>query len=304
MKEMIISALLFTVVFVIIDILMSWKNKIIFRLMNITIPLWDLIRVTFIVGAANIISPLKGAGFVIKPIIFKKRNGVAYKVTMTVTLIEQLIDILLQGSVALLSFYFISIEGVKSNYSLVYIILSVVIIYFIFFEKKTFSFLIGLIGLVEKIVPRKIVRFFSRKIKLGKDDFLNLLKDIQENKGKTKNLIKIMGIAVLMLLVSPFFVYTLFPVYAIGLSYLHAFIAYWLSFFVGRISGSPGGLGVREGAIVLILAAYGIDAVTATKLAILFRVLQIILSVVFGIISASVLKINILKIKKLQDKNV
>ena len=94
-------------------------------------------------------------------------------------------------------------------------------------------------------------------------------------------------------------------VYAFGikLSLIQIFVAFWLPLFLGRVSGIPGGFGVREASMIYVLNLMNVSMVNATSLTVTFRALSIGAIIIAGIVLSAKYGMNILKIKKKDKKS-
>ena len=68
-----------------------------------------------------------------------------------------------------------------------------------------------------------------------------------------------------------------------NMGYITAFLAYWIGMIIGRLSGLPGGIGVRDATSIGVLLGFGIPASISLKIMILYRIIAALPHIVIGI---------------------
>lgn len=82
--------------------------------------------------------------------------------------------------------------------------------------------------------------------------------------------------SLLIILVSPFLIVLLGRTYLIHINYLDSFTIYWFSYILGRLSGLPLGLGVRDVSAGFLLTNLGISTTIALQIIFLYRLILFI----------------------------
>src|SRR3989344_1990137 len=90
-------------------------------------------------------------------------------------------------------------------------------------------------------------------------------------------------ISFLIIIISPFLIFLLSRSYLIHINYFDSFTVYWFSYILGRLSGLPIGLGVRDVSAGFFLTNLGVSATIALQIVFLYRLISFIPFLPFGL---------------------
>ncbi|MBS3122405.1 flippase-like domain-containing protein [Candidatus Woesearchaeota archaeon] len=280
------------------------RGYLLFKRFNYIIKIRTLAEILVIVAAANVIVPFRMLGFFVKTLILKNNYQVPYKTNFAVSTIEQLAEIIIQTIVVLLCIYVIGFDG-ETNivFKIILSVIAILTLIILFFWNGLSSFIIKIINTCVWISPRRLIDLIKRKTKIKKAYFTEIIEIVQNKDGKNKMIISLIITTALSYIIFPFSLYFFFKGMNISLSPVQTFVVFWLPMILGRISGIPGGYGIREGSMIYLMTKMGIPIATATSSTILYRVLTITIIMIIGILLATKYGINIFKLKKLFKEN-
>ena len=89
--------------------------------------------------------------------------------------------------------------------------------------------------------------------------------------------------SLLIILISPFLIVFLGRAYSININYLDSFNVYWFSFILGRLSGLPIGLGVRDVSAGYLLTNLGFSTLISLQIIFLSRLISFFPFFPFGL---------------------
>jgi uncharacterized protein (TIRG00374 family) len=280
------------------------RSKLMYTKLKQIVSLKTLAEIHIIVSAFNVIAPFRAGGLLIRTYILKKRYNIPHKINLTAATIEQLVDLVVQAVLALFCVYLIGARmEINLTSKIIISSLALIGIIILFFWGGLKDLTYNVLVMAEKFMPEKIKKIIIKKSKIKKQNIVNLVKLIQEKDNKIK--------FILGLIVSTTIIYLIIPisfmifVYAFGikLSLIQIFVAFWLPLFLGRVSGIPGGFGVREASMIYVLNLMNVSMVNATSLTVTFRALSIGAIIIAGIVLSAKYGMNILKIKKKDKKS-
>lgn len=292
--------LLFVPVILLQPLIACFRGQVLYKRFNSKINLVDFYKTDVIATVINIISPLKFTAVLIRPLLIKRVTKINYKISASVSTVEQLVE----WSIQIITFFVcvLIIGFAKLNFTAIVIIslIAFLMLILLFFEKRTTILVDKSVELFKRVSPKKIVNFINKKIK--KRHFIDLIEELQKKENKKSDFVKLIFWSIALIIYTPLSMYLIFRAFDINLSYTYVFAVFWLPFFLGRVSGIPGGFGVREGAMILILSGMGVNAIRATEVTIYFRILTIAVIAIAGAIFSLGYGINIFKIKKLEKE--
>jgi uncharacterized protein (TIRG00374 family) len=85
---------------------------------------------------------------------------------------------------------------------------------------------------------------------------------------------------------------------SINISFYQAFFIFWASLFLGKVSGLPGGIGVKEGSMIFMLSQAGVELAISVEATLLFRAFSIIIVLILGLATSAQLGVPIIMRKK------
>ena len=245
-----------------------------------------LYKTMLVTGAANIIAPFRAGTLLTRPAILKKLFNLPLKKSYFATIIEQMLETIMEAIVFLVFVSLVSLSDVSFPYvTIIASAFSLVFLILLFYSRRGLSAAESLISLLARVMPRKLVGF-AKKRKVAKSDIINILRDFQENGGKSRDIVLILSSSFAALLFSPLSMYFFFGFMSLDVTYFDAFFVFWASVFVGRVSGIPGGFGVREGSMIFMLTALGAPLLPSIQATILYRVLSTAIMLIMGFLAS------------------
>lgn len=275
------------------------RGYLLFKRFNYTLKIRNLSEILIIVSAANVIVPFRMLGFFVKTLILKNNYQVPYKINLAVSTIEQLAEIIVQTIVALFSIYVIGFDG-ETNLTVKIILaaIAVIILLILFFWKGLSNFIIWIINSCMWISPKILIDLIKRKTRIKKAYFTEIIELIQSKDEKDKLIAGLIVTTLVSYLVFPLSLYFFLKGMGISLSFTLTFVVFWLPMILGRLSGIPGGYGIREGSMIYLMTKIGVPLSDATSSTLLYRALTIVIILILGILLAAKYGINIFKLKK------
>ena len=226
---------------------------------------------------SSYITPMRIGGIISKPHASKIIAGVKARVALFATLIEQAFD--LSWQIILLPFLLILI-GNKSmglNLQVVILILFLLTALGAFLKRRM---IISILFRFSRFLPGFVKRHAKGR-KLTKKRILRLV-------GKTSSYLNVRMVlklaipTIITMIVAPFSLMFVARSVLVTITFGTAFVSILSSTIIGRLSGVPGGFGVREVSLAGFLIFFGIDPILAAEIAVLNRVASALVVVVFG----------------------
>lgn len=253
-------------------ILMCLRYRFVLGFIDKKISYLSSFLIISIANSINYLMPFKSGVIIGNPMAAKIVESVSLKKGFVVHFFEQTFEILWEISfIFLAALFLISQELITKNtiIKLVSVIFLLLLILFFIVKNK---FLLKLLLKAYSFMPNKI-KAIVLKNNFKKDDAEKILENLKGLFTNKKFLLKYFLRTSIVILVIP--INLLFTVYAfsISINYLSAFLVFWVSFILGRISGLPGGLGTREIVMSLLLVNLGLPTNVSIQIAFLNRIL-------------------------------
>lgn len=299
--------ILAAIVHVLITALISIRGWYLYKKFNYPINLKILTEILIIVSAANAISPFRMAGVFVKTFILKKKYDIPHKINLTIIAIEQLMELIMQTIVVVLCIYIIGWDGTDNQTSLTSKIiissLALIVLFALFFWSGLGDLINKIINITEKITPIRLIEFIKKKSKVKRAYFTDVLRIIQDREDKTSIIIWLILITLFIYAIFPLSFYIFLKGMGLSLTLTQIFVVFWLPMILGKVSGIPGGIGVRDSSMIYLLTTMNITLKEATAVTVSFRLMTIIvISFVAAILSAKY-GLNIFKLHKLKKAN-
>ena len=268
------AALGFLVNFVYI-VLVSLRYKYLLHVMKEKISLLHASCLFCVYQAVTYLDPLKIGGVVAKPVATRLLAKTSLRNAFLATAFEQVFDFIWQIPLVILAvLYFGNALFSAVNGAQLWLIGGAVvfgILVAIFFQQILNFFL-------QKIIPKKL-----RKMQTFRNEnFLSVKKEILLLFKSPSRVGMMFLITAVFVLFSPFLLLVALAGFNAGISYGAAFLAYWVSFSVGRLSGIPGGFGSRDVTLLGMLVYFGIASGVALKAILLYRMITLIPNLLVG----------------------
>jgi len=292
-----------TLLYIAVSGLFAIRSKLIYNKLKRQVKLRTLVELNIIVSAINVIAPFRAGGLLARTYILKKLHGIPHKINFTASTLEQMIDLAIQAFIAVFCVYLVGIgQEIELVSKIIISLIALLGLILLFFWGGMKGITHKSMLIIESMIPRKIRHIIKKKTNIRKDNFMELINLIQDREDKI--------LFFLGFILATIFIYLIFPIpfylfvygFGIHLTITQMFVVFWLPLFLGRVSGIPGGFGVREGSMIYIMSVMGVEAAKATSLTITFRVLTVGAIIISGLILSAKYGMNIFKLRKEEVK--
>jgi len=265
----------------VIALVVSLRYKYILQKVDVKITFLSSFIISGLAYFLSYLIPFKGGAILGYPLAAKIKENISLKKSYLVLFFENIFDTLWQIVIIFILLFF----G-KNKYfdniilDIVLIVLFIVVLSGAIFKyENVIRFFIWIYG----FFPLRL-KNLAEKTGLKRIDFneeLNRLKLLFFTKGFLFNYFLLSSIIVFL---SPIIILCLTKSFSYNLNYFNAFFIYWVSYILGRLSGLPFGLGLRDAAIGTILYSYGVQGYTSVNIVILQRVITFFPFIPVGLI--------------------
>ncbi|MBW2989018.1 flippase-like domain-containing protein [Candidatus Woesearchaeota archaeon] len=272
--------------------ILSLRYKFILHFMKEKISSFDCFNIGCLTQFISYMSPFKVGSILTKPIITKAVSSVSFKKSALASMFEQLFEITWQISVLPILVYIIGKKyfpvGGYQNIMIIMILLMGMIIAMINSKE-----IIGFLWKLKFIAPR-FLRHFLKKKNISKKRVLEL---IEKSKSYLKNrkLVAVLAIIAFIHIITATFVLDVFLIFFnYKIPFFLVLAGFWASVILGRLSGLPMGLGVKDVTLGAILVSFGVTLMDSVKIVVFIRLVNII---TFNLLGIFFLAYNSKKIK-------
>lgn len=293
----------FLFLFLLFIIVISLRFQISCKFAKTKITIKQAIEATMLSVFINLIFPFKMAGVFVKPFFLKKFGHIDYEKSISGVFVEQIFDNIPQLFIVLISVYFYSQANISMTKNALLLLALAVIIFLIFYSKFTIKVIDKFLKIIN-IFPKKIKLFIRKKSPIKHKKIINVLNIIQKSPSKNFNLGIMTLITVIIAFHFPLIQYFFFKAILIETTYFQMFVVYWIPFFIGKVSGIPSGLGVREAAMTGILVSYGVPIEKAIFASIAFRIVITTLNAILGVLVTIKYGIKIKDLRKRKQTTI
>lgn len=288
-----------TAIGLVIELLIpSARLKVLYSRLGDKVRLSRLYETYIVTAAANLIAPLRLGSVLVRPAILKRLGGVSLRSSYSTIAVEQVLDITMEAFVFLISIYIIGFSvGSGMSFTLITSALALIVFILLFYEKRMVTLFEKMMLLAERVAPKRAIGFINGKTSLKKKNVLDILRGMQKKEGRTKGFLAVIGLSVVAILYSPLPLMGFLNAVSIDMGYMQAFAVFWLPYSLGKVSGIPGGYGVREGSMALAMAQLGIPLDAALGAAVLFRVFSVAVVGILGAVISVRIGVSVLRPK-------
>ena len=263
-------------------VFLAFRYKAIIASLNEDIRFFDSFNITCLTQFVSYLSPFRIGTIFTKPFVTKVISSISFKKSMLASVFEQFFDITWQITLLPIFVYLVGNEylHVSGLFSFFIIILLFGSLVFIVVHSKN---AVEILWKIKFIVPR-FVRDFSKKKKISKERVLELIEKskLHLNNRKMLFIITIMTFIHFVLSALTLELFLLYFKYQV--LYFLVLAGFWAPNIIGRFSGIPFGLGVRDVSLGAILVAFGVTIADSAKIVILTRLSVILPITIFGVI--------------------
>jgi uncharacterized protein (TIRG00374 family) len=229
----------------------------------------------------NYIIPAKVGTVLIRPLLTKIDTNAPIKKAFFAVLFEQVYET--GWELMLLPFLILAIgeKTLMGNLYLDFILIAMFLLFISFTVLKRDA-LIAWAWRLKRIAPRRLKRRLKEK-DMSKEKAKRILDEFVKNLSNKALFSKMFLLTLASTLVIPLMLNASGEVFGVSISYVTAFLVLWTSYIIGRISGIPGGLVVRDAAVAGLLVIFGMNPIVAVQVTVLFRFICIIPLFLFGL---------------------
>lgn len=273
--------IIFAFTAMLIEVLISsYKYKIIFANINERISVWKSFLINCIVKFSMHLAPFKMGTILTKPVATKVLSKIRIKKSLPAIFFEQIFDTGWQ--ILMLPFLLLLIgqKRIFGNILMEFAIFAAFIV-FIFIAYKKRGLLFSWLFRMKRFLPNKI-RKAAKKHGFTRKTLNKMVEDSLRSLSDWRFLAKLAIPTVVSIFTSHLIL--LFCAYTLSLpvDFVTAFLIYWTSAIIGRLSGLPGGFGAKDATMLGLFTLFGFDIVLAVEVLVLYRILTF---VPFAIIS-------------------
>jgi uncharacterized protein (TIRG00374 family) len=240
----------------------------------------ESIFTTSVSQISSYLIPVKVSSFTTRPLAAKFFAGASLKKATVAATFDQVFEI--GWEIVSLPFMLILVSGWKTaelSLNIIFLFAAVALVALVMSRpEKVFYFL----WRFKSIVPRRVKRFLSRR-HVNEAQIVSLMKESSSLFSNRKLVLKVVIVTVLSLVIFPLML--LFPAYFLGgsMDYTTAFLIFWISTIIGRLSGIPGGFVTKDVTMLGLLNLYGMDMMLSLAVIFAYRIVSILPNVVLGV---------------------
>ena len=222
----------------------------------------------------------KGGSFLGTPIAGKLREGIALSKGAIIIAFENITYTSWQLFILVLILAF-NRRFIEKNmfFTIPLVFLTIIFMIFCLYKYDKFLFLFFKIY---NVLPFKLKELI-KKTGLKKENISNYFLKLKLLFSNKLFLLNYNFISFLIIIISPFLIFLLSRAYLIHINYFDSFTVYWFSYILGRLSGLPIGLGVRDVSAGFFLTNLGVSATIALQIVFLYRLISFIPFLPFGL---------------------
>jgi len=268
---MLTGVLLVIAVNIIVIFFLAVRYRLIIRNLKSDISVFKSFYILLVSQFSIYIMPFKMGVILTKPLITNQCASVPLNKAFSATFFEQMFEIAWQ--LLLLILLVILFAQARVDYGNLWVSAGSLIaaftgITFFFIKRES---VIKFLWKFRNLMPN-VVRKLGRKWNLSESKIKEMLNESIGYLSNWRFLMIYLVPTVMIILFSPLFIVISARVFSISVSYGQSFLIYWISMAVGRISGLPGGVGVRDLTMEGIMLSFGIDAVAGAQIIIFYRI--------------------------------
>jgi len=261
------------------SMILAYKLKIILNYMQENVNFSVALAIQTIGQISSYLTPLNLGVIVIRPLIGKKLGNISPRKVIFATLFDQWFELFIQ----LILFLLLLISGmtlilnIQIEYNWIYFLFLFLTLFFAVIVSKPEPF----IKFALKFIPL-LPSFFKKRLK--GENVLLIVEKVKEYQLFNKNKLSyLFFLYLIFILLYPTILLALVKSFNAHLTYFTSFILIWLSYILGRVSGIPGGYGVRDLSLGAMLILQGVESTTAILVVSIYRIITLIPSFALGI---------------------
>jgi uncharacterized protein (TIRG00374 family) len=263
--------LLLCMLSIVISVLKSWRFFLLLRKNNVKVTFWQICKV-YIAGQST--TPVPG-GEIFRSVLLKHETGADTKQTSGAVVMQALIVFFSSAVIAIVGSL---IYGILINIALITLTLIIITIYLIL-NQKLFLKMFNKMKEYQRLKKPAVTLIATHK---GVRNSL-LHRGSEHKPGIT--FVSSVAIGLLSNLVGGLMIYAIVSAYNLPVNYIQSVYIYSMSIIIAAVSGVvPGGVGLAEGGITGLLVLLNIQFSKAFAIVLIFRAVNLIFYIVFGVI--------------------
>lgn len=261
-------------------IILAIRFQIIFKQIDEEISLLHSFYASCIAQFSTYLLPFKVGAVAAKPLALKVLTKSPLKKSLFATFFEQFVDASWQLSLLPILLFIIGGEKLLDN-SKIELAIYILLIILILWALKSYSRFISLAWKFKRFLPKSLLRV-GKKMELTERDANEFMNKSIGYLSEWFFFIKLSIPTLFVIFVSPVIVQLTTLAFSLMIDFKTAFLIYWVSLVVGRLSGIPGGFGSRDITMVGLLGIFNIDVASAIKITFLYRFVTMLPTILIG----------------------
>ncbi len=264
-------------------ILMAIRYSIILSKVDEKLPIRSSVFIIFVAQLASYIAPFRVGAIATRTVTTKIIEKVPLKKSVLATTIENIYEFGWQiMSLPLLLILIGEAMTINSLQVEILLITSFCALLFILLRSPNNVFTV--IWKMRRVIPKRLLKRLKTR-KLGKKELKRAMDKSAEYVKDWKILLHITLPTLLLLLISPLIIQFSGLFFSVHLDFRVAFLVYWTSLIIGRLSGLPGGFVSRDLTMIGVLGIFGVNAILGTQITLIYRFMTMTPVIVFGSLS-------------------
>jgi uncharacterized protein (TIRG00374 family) len=237
------------------------------------------IYTTAVSQLSSYLLPIRVSSFMTRPLAVKFFSGASIKKAAIAATFDQIFET--SWEIISLPFMLIAISNLEMGMgvNMILMLLAVVLVIVVMSrQEKVFYFF----WRFRFLAPKK-VRSFLLKKNIRKKQILDMIKESSRLFSNKKLVFSVAVLTSLSLVIFPLMLS--FSVYFLGgqIDYKAAFLIFWISLIVGKLSGIPGGFISRDVTMLGLMNLYGLDVLLAGESIVVYRLVSLVPHLIFGV---------------------
>lgn len=278
---MIQEAILFIAGFFIVTlsvVLMAIRYKLVMGSIKEHITFLKSFYALVIAQLMNYLVPLKLGTVLARPVATKTLAGIPARKAFLGTMFEQIFDI---GHQLLMLPFLILLIGDRTLISIDIELLLIVLFFAslaVVIKKR--EWIVSALWKMKRIAPKKLKK--RMKSEFSEEGTKEMMNEAVSYLSDFRVLLKLSLPTIGVILSLPVALMLSGQIMGISIGFVTALLVHWTSYITGRISGLPGGLGVKDATLVGLLVVFGIDPAVSVAITLIYRAMAILPVVVLG----------------------
>lgn len=296
-KFLILLSLSAVVVFA-ISLIDALRMKMIYSALGRTIKGSTLFDASIITNGVNAIIPFGAGGLMARPFVLKKTAQAPYETSLAASAIESLIDFIFPVIVVIMLLIFWFQKNLSLKFPFLTFGIAIAILLIGVYTPLGIKITKSLLDFIARLMPYWLKEKINRR-GLHRENILRIVSAIRLLKNHPFKLLAVVLATSFLVFFQPALLYFFFHAFGFKVTYMQSIAMTWLPLFLGKTSGLPAGIGVREGVMIYLLSLANYPLIESTTLTVSYRIFISALTIIAGIIMASKIGLNLWSMRKL-----